>query len=97
MPAIGTYAFRPFNAATDFASFPSEHAAVASAMAAAFCLSFTFVLRAAIIAVSRLLIGLQYPSDILAGGLVGMITVVCLEAMFDRFAIEFHHEKRQLR
>jgi len=100
--AGGIYAFQPFNAATDFASFPSEHAAVASAMAAAFSILLpayrsTFFLLAAIIAISRLLIGLQYPSDILAGGLVGMITVVCLEAMFDRFAIELRHEKRRLR
>jgi hypothetical protein len=42
-------------------------------------------------------LGLNDPSDILAGGLVGIITMVCLEAMFDRFAIELRHEKRQLR
>jgi membrane-associated phospholipid phosphatase len=100
--AGGIYAFHPFKAGTDFASFPSEHAAVATAMATAFSILIpayrpTFFFLAIIISMSRLVIGLNYPGDILAGMILGMITVVWLNAMFDRFAIELREDKRRLR
>jgi CRISPR-associated Cas5-like protein len=100
--AGGIYAFHPFKAGTDFASFPSEHAAVATAMATAFSILIpayrpTFFFLAIIISMSRLVIGLNYPGDILAGMILGMITVVWLNAMFDRFAIELRADKRRLR
>jgi membrane-associated phospholipid phosphatase len=100
--AGGIYAFYPFKAGTDFASFPSEHAAVATAMATAFSILIpayrsTFFLLAIIIAISRLIIGLNYPSDILAGMILGMVTVIWLKAIFNRFAIELRADKRRLR
>jgi membrane-associated phospholipid phosphatase len=100
--AGGIYAFHPFKAGTDFASFPSGHAAVATAMAAAFSIlapayRSTFFLLAVITAISRLVIGLNYPGDILAGMLLGMITIIWLEAMFDRFAIELRADKSRSR
>jgi membrane-associated phospholipid phosphatase len=57
----------------------------------------TFFFLAIIISMSRLVIGLNYPGDILAGMILGMITVVWLNAMFDRFAIELRADKRRLR
>ena len=57
-------------------SFPSDHAAAASAIAVAI-LAFSrpmgaaFVAAATLIALSRVVVGLHYPSDILAGAAVG--------------------------
>jgi undecaprenyl-diphosphatase len=58
-------------------SFPSDHAAAAFAIAfAVFVLSRRvgtgFLLAAAAIAADRVVIGLHYPGDILAGALVGL-------------------------
>jgi undecaprenyl-diphosphatase len=57
-------------------SFPSDHAAAAFAIAlAVFAVSAragaVFLLAATAIAVSRVALGLHYPSDVLAGALVG--------------------------
>jgi hypothetical protein len=60
------------------------------------CISFHFFLLAIIIAISRLVIGLNYPGDVIAGMILGMVTVVWLKAIFDRFAIELRADKRRL-
>jgi undecaprenyl-diphosphatase len=57
-------------------SFPSDHSAAAFAIAVAvFCFSrragSAFIGAAALIAVSRVVVGLHYPSDVLAGAAVG--------------------------
>jgi len=58
-------------------SFPSDHAAAAFAIAVA-VLAFSrplgggFVVAATLIALSRVAVGLHYPSDVLAGALVGV-------------------------
>jgi membrane-associated phospholipid phosphatase len=57
----------------------------------------TFFLLAIIIAIGRFIIGLNYPSDILAGMILGMVTVIWLKAIFNRFAIELRADKRRLR
>ena len=62
-------------------SFPSDHAAAAFAIAVAI-LAFSrpvgagFVAAAALIALSRVVVGLHYPSDVLAGAAVGTAAAV---------------------
>ena len=66
------------------ASFPSDHATAAFAIAVAvFCfhrrIGAVFLVAAAAIAVSRVLLGMHYPTDVLAGALTGTTAalVVC--------------------
>jgi membrane-associated phospholipid phosphatase len=91
----GISAFQPFTISADYASFPSEHAAVAAAMAACFSILLpsyrpTFFLLAAICAFSRVVLGVHYPSDALAGMLIGFVAVVALRAIFRRCNIDLH-------
>ena len=64
-------------------SFPSGHACASFAAAAAMALTFgkkgawCFVL-AALIALSRVYVGVHYPSDVLAGALVGTLAAVAV-------------------
>jgi undecaprenyl-diphosphatase len=58
------------------ASFPSDHAAAAFAIAVAILVfsrlaGAAFLAAATLIAVSRVVVGLHYPSDVLAGAAVG--------------------------
>jgi undecaprenyl-diphosphatase len=52
-------------------SMPSSHAANVFALAAVFGAPWLWALAAAV-ALSRVIIGVHYPSDVLAGGLVGV-------------------------
>ena len=59
------------------ASFPSDHAAISFAIAFAILLvagrpGWLFVAWAALISASRVLAGIHYPTDVLAGALVGL-------------------------
>jgi len=83
---------RPYNAVpalvalipppTDW-SFPSGHACASFASATAMALTFgkkgawAFVL-AALIALSRIYVGVHYPSDVLVGALIGALAAVCV-------------------
>ena len=62
-------------------SFPSDHAAAAFAIAVAVLivsrrLGLAFIIVAAVIATSRVVEGLHYPTDVLAGALVGTLAAV---------------------
>jgi membrane-associated phospholipid phosphatase len=87
------FVFRPLTNSLDFSSFPSEHSAVAFAMAASFSILFpgyrpTFFFLATIVAVSRFVVGVHYPSDLIAGGMVGLLTVAILIPVLRRYRIE---------
>ena len=79
----------PWSNTTD-ATFPSDHTTVSFAIAFAI-LAFDpiagaiFVLIAAIIAVGRLFIGAHYPSDVLAGLVVGAIAAAVVVRLLPRF------------
>jgi undecaprenyl-diphosphatase len=65
-----------FAAASSDPSFPSDHAAAAFAIAVAVLVfsrraGAAFLAAATLIAVSRVVVGLHYPSDVIAGAAVG--------------------------
>jgi membrane-associated phospholipid phosphatase len=84
----GIYGFHPFDIAWNFSSFPSEHAAVAAAIAVAFFIlvpayRVTFIILALLVATSRVVLMAHYLSDVLAGLLLGCVIVMGLKSIFD--------------
>jgi membrane-associated phospholipid phosphatase len=89
----GIYTFRPLTNSLDFSSFPSEEATVAAAMATTFSVLMpayrpTFLLVATVVALSPIMIGMHYPSDAIAGALVGLTAVSILGAIFRHCGFE---------
>lgn len=79
-PYMTHHIAHPWSNTTD-ASFPSDHSTVSFAIAVAVVLfdpvaGAIFLVIAAIIAVGRLFIGAHYPSDVLAGFVIGALAAV---------------------
>ena len=77
--ATGAYDFTWFGWHPDHWSFPSGHAATAAAlMTSLWCLwprpLWLYVAGAALIAASRVVTGQHYPSDVVAGAVIGVVT-----------------------
>jgi undecaprenyl-diphosphatase len=73
----------PFLAHAADPSFPSDHATAAFAIAAAVALrlrgpGIALLVAAAVLAVGRVFLGLHYPSDVVAGALLGTATALTL-------------------
>ena len=71
----------------DFQTFPSGHAAIffALAMAVYFFnkkLGIIFFVSAILISVARIFVGVHWPSDILAGVVVGIISAIIINKLF---------------
>jgi undecaprenyl-diphosphatase len=73
----------PFTPPSHDPSFPSDHATAAFAIAVAILffhrrVGAAFLVVAAAIAASRVLVGAHYPSDVLAGALVGSFAAIAV-------------------
>jgi membrane-associated phospholipid phosphatase len=88
----GLYGFQPFNDDPNFWSFPSGHSAEAAAVAVALSVLVPayrakFMMVAVMVASSRVVLGIHYPSDAIAGFLVGLLVVAVLKGIFDHAGI----------
>lgn len=86
------YVFRPFSVAVGFDSFPSERVALVAGIATALSAMIpayrpTFLLLATGIGLSRVAVGLDYPSDVLAGMVLGFLVTTCLKDLFKHIGI----------
>jgi undecaprenyl-diphosphatase len=88
-PYVTHHISHPWSNVTD-PSFPSDHTTVSFAVAFA-VLAFDlaagviFIVIAAIIAVGRLFIGAHYPSDVLAGFVIGLVAAGIVVRLLPRF------------
>ena len=85
--SLDPYLFSPFNWTADYASLPSGHATTAFAVLAAFGTLWprgrtVFLIYALLIAVSRVVVNAHYPSDVLAGALVGVVGALLVRRWF---------------
>lgn len=90
----GVFSFQPFGLDADFAGFPSGHANTAVALA--ICLIFLwprfwpwFVALAAVIASSRIIVGAHYPSDVVAGACLAILTTYAWRHAFAKRRLVF--------
>jgi undecaprenyl-diphosphatase len=92
--AGGPFDFAPFAWRVDYASLPSGHATTACAAATAFGALFPRARAvlwscAAAIALSRIVVGAHYPSDVLAGAVVGGLGALLVRAWFAQRRLVF--------
>ncbi len=97
-PASGDFAFHLFSGDSSWASFPSGHATTAFALGLSLALLFTrlrwvFLSLALWIAMSRLFISAHYPSDVLAGGLLGALVAWLIARAMARYRLVFGFDK----
>jgi len=71
----------------DFKSFPSGHATIFFAIAMAIYffnkkLGIIFFISAIIISIARIFVGIHWPSDIIGGAVIGIISAVVISKLF---------------
>src|SRR5439155_12773754 len=81
--SAGNYEFSWIGLSADHWSFPSGHAATAAALAAAlWCLwpqpVLLYIVGAALVAISRVVVGAHYLSDVVMGGVIGVLVARAL-------------------
>jgi undecaprenyl-diphosphatase len=95
LDTLGPYHFEVFSTPSIYASFPSGHAITSFAVAAALGFLVSRRLRpllwlgALLIAVSRVVVGAHYPSDVFGGALVGIASAYLIALAFARRKIVF--------
>jgi len=87
LPVIDPYAFHPFGWSSSFASLPSGHATTAFAVLVAFGTLWprsrtAFLVYAVLIAISRVVVSGHYPTDVLAGAVVGSVGAMMVRHWF---------------
>jgi undecaprenyl-diphosphatase len=94
----GSFSFDFLSFEADWASFPSGHATTGMALGLSLALLFprfrwVFLTLGFWIAVSRLFVGAHYPSDVLAGGLLGALTAWLLARALARHRLLFGFDR----
>lgn len=97
--AAHLYGFGGLGLQADYWSFPSGHATTIAAIATAlWCVwprhLLFYILVAAIVAGSRVVIGAHFPSDVLAGALIGVLTTRGTAWIFARWGIDLGAARR---
>ncbi|MDE1996093.1 MAG: phosphatase PAP2 family protein, partial [Rhizobiaceae bacterium] len=90
----GIFAFKPFNGDFLFESFPSAHSANVGAFFVALALVFPrlrllFISLGIWLGVTRVIIGVHYPSDVTAGLALGAWIAFAIAIIFSRFGLVF--------
>ena len=81
------FTFHPFSHGFVWTSFPSGHTTTAFAVAAALSLLFPkgrffFMLYAVLVGLSRIMVTAHYPSDVMAGALIGLAFTLWIARLF---------------
>ena len=97
--SAGSYEFSWIGLSADHWSFPSGHAATAAALAAAlWCLwphpVLFYAVGAALVALSRVVMGAHYLSDVVMGGFIGVVVTRGLAVAFARGRLPFRLRPR---
>lgn len=99
--AAGAFSFQNVFNDWTFQSFPSGHSATAVALA--FVVGFlwprffpAFLVLGVVVAVSRVPVGMHYPTDVFAGIVVGMLGAYLMRNIFARFGWLFQQQDNGL-
>lgn len=100
-PDLGAFSFHPFAGNAGLAGFPSGHATVVGAMTAVLILLFPqtryVVLPVGVwIAFTRVVVGMHYPSDVVAGFCFGYAFAVATAIVFARLGYVFAQDRDRL-
>ena len=91
---------RPLILETPYTSFPSGHATLFFALATAIYLydkraGYVFYVLATLIAISRVVVGVHYPVDIIAGAAIGVLVGYFTHKCLSRF-VKFPFPRKSL-
>lgn len=101
LDSVGPFGFKPFDFTYDYVSFPSGHACTAAVLATLLALWFPRYRIAAysglaLIASSRVFVQAHYPSDVLVGFSIGIVTTLILARLLGQCGLLFRLEPGQL-
>lgn len=97
----GTFGFSPFHGDFSFESFPSGHSTVAGAFMAALALLMPryrvlFLIAGLWLGMARVIIGVHYPSDVIAGLSFGAWIALVTAITFSRYGLLFRYARGRL-